>query len=297
MLKTRYFFIFIFLCGILSFSKASQEQPVEIAFRLFNSGDFFAASIAFERAAFYDPEYANQAWYRYYKALCYKELGQPERTLQELEKIKLYGLADTLFQAIRYEQAYCHYELHNYTLALWSLEEINQRTTDSLALLPYVPLKILCLNALGKWSEATDNWNFILLNTEISESAREVYQTTIKELYSNKNIPKYYSQKKARNLSRIIPGSGQVYCGEILEGSVNLLLNSAILGFSLYQFYTRFYFTGYIAGLTIFNKTYNGGIKRAAEIAQSKNDESIKVFNQRSGQLLVSLYGNVKEKD
>jgi len=73
------------------------------------------------------------------------------------------------------------------------------------------------------------------------------------------------------------------------EGYFNFLMNASLLGFSLYEFYTKYYFTGYVAGLTLFNKTYHGGMHRASYLAREKNIESVTRFNMETLDLLSKI--------
>ena len=108
-------------------------------------------------------------------------------------------------------------------------------------------------------------------------------------LYKPDNLPRFRSVKKSEALSRFFPGSGQVYSGRVTEGGINFLLNAGLLGFSLFEFYSGYYFTGYIVGLTIFNKTYHGGIHRAGEMAEAKNREMENRFNSQNSELMLKL--------
>jgi len=155
-----------------------------------------------------------------------------------------------------------------------------------------IPLNILCLNTLRKWEEAIKLWNYFLDNSGLEDSLRNDYQTRINTIYNRKNIPKYHSPKKAETWSRFIPGSGQIYCGAVLEGSFNFLMNASLLGFAFYEFYTEYYFTGYFVGLGLFNKTYTGGMHRANLLAIDKNLKSMNKFNLAVSSLMLKVLGS-----
>ncbi len=289
MLKIRSFSICIFLCVILSTNRIIASDYYSNALRIFSEGRFYSASIEFERALFYETDIIKIAWCKYYKSVCYKELGESKRALEELSGINPVSLSDSLFFLVRYEQSLCNY-LNNYPVqSLWNIDEIRMRIPDSLKTIDIIPLNVLCLNSLRKWKEAKVLWNYFLDNSGLSDSARTVIRTEVYNLYDKRNIPKYHSTRKAEILSGIIPGSGQIYSGAFFEGSFNFVLNAAILGYSFYEFYTKYYFTGYIVGLSLFNKTYHGGIHRASLLADEKNLNALNKFNLKSAVLMMKV--------
>ncbi len=294
MLKTRFFSICIFLCAILSSNRIFASDYYTNALRIFNEGRFYIASIEFERAIFYETDNNKIAQCKYFKSLCYKGLGDTNKALEALSEINMFNLPDSLFFSIRYEQALGNYLNNDPNQSLLNIEEIRFRFPDSSKTIDIVPLNILCLNTLRKWDEAFALWNYFLYNSGLEDSIKKDYQTKINRLYNKKNIPKYHSPKKAETWSRFIPGSGQIYCGAVLEGSFNFLMNASLLGFAFYEFYTEYYFTGYFAGLGLFNKTYTGGMHRANLLATDKNLKSMNKFNLDVSSLMLKVLGSDK---
>jgi hypothetical protein len=289
MLKTRFCSTCIFLCVILSSGRIFASDYYTNAFRIFSEGRFYEASIEFERVIFYETDNNKIALCRYYKALCYKGLGDTHRSLSVLSEINLYSLPDSLFFLIRYEQALGNYLNNDPNQSIWNLEEIRFRFPDSSKTKDIMPLNILCLNTLRKFEEARKLWIYLLDNSGLEDSVREGYKTKMEILYNRKNIPKALSPKKARTLSRIIPGSGQIYCGAVPEGALNFLMNASLLGFAFYEFYYKYYFTGYFAGLGLFNKIYSGGIHRAELLAGENNIKRMNNFNREVSTLLIRV--------
>jgi hypothetical protein len=289
MLKTRFFSICIFLCVILSTNRIYASDYYANALRIFSEGKFFVASIEFERAIYYETDNIKIAQGKYYKSLCYKGLGENIKALAELSEINLFNLPDSLFFLIKYEQAFCNYSNNDPDQSIWNIGEIRFRFPDSLRIYDIIPLNILCLNALREFDGASDLWKYFLDNSGLKDSVKKDFEAKVNILYDNRNIPKFRSPKKAENLSRFIPGSGQMYCGALLEGAFNLLMNTAILGYSFYEFYSHYYFTGYIVGLGIFNKTYTGGMHRANLLAGEKNLNAMNKFNLKASALMIRV--------
>ena len=290
MLRIRFFSICIFLFGILSTDRIDASDNFMNALRLYNEGKFFVASIEFERAIFYETDIPKIAQCKYYKSLCFKNSGELVRAIDELDGISLYNLPDTLLFLIRYESALCNYLNNDPNKAIWLIDEIRLSNTGSTDVLNITPLNILCLNSIRKWEDALNLWNFLIMNSDLDEPERKKLTEEIDEIYNDKGLPKFKKPGKAENLSRFIPGSGQIYSGAFGEGSFNFLMNVSILGFAAYEFYTQYYFTGYFVGLGLLNKTYNGGIRRAGILADKRNQKTMDEFNLRVSSIMIKVF-------
>jgi tetratricopeptide (TPR) repeat protein len=289
MLKTPFCSICIFLLTILSASRLYASDYFSNALRIFSEGRFFEASIEFERAIYYENDSNRIAQCKYYKSLCYKGLGEYDRALGELKSINIYRVPDSLSFMVLYEQALCSYLDNDVNQALRDIDEIRIKFKDTLIYTDILPLNILCMNTLRNWSNAITLWNKYIENSRLQDSLKSIFKNEIIRLYNIENIPRFYSPGKAGNLSRFIPGSGQMYCGSIPEGALNFLINVTLLGYSAWEIYFKYYFTGNFIGLGLFNKFYLGGIHRAYNLAMEKNAEGIKRFNVENSSLMIRI--------
>jgi len=290
MSKTRFCSICIFLSVLFSASRAYASDYFPDALRIYSEGKYFEASIEFERAIFYENDAKRIALYKYYKALCYKKLGNNARALDELNSLNMRTLPDSLFLPVQYEHALCSYLNNDINQALMDINGVRMQVDDAVKIMPFIPLQILCLNAGRQWGEARALWDYYLGNSGLSDSVLIRYRAAIQELYKKRNIPRYRSPEKAENLSRFFPGSGQMYSGAAGEGSVNFLIHLSLLGYAFYQFYTGYYCTGYLVGLGLFVKFYSGGIHRAGILAAENNAAGIRAFNAENSSLMTALF-------
>ena len=282
----KFFFSFIFLCGIFSNSIAADLKGDS----LYASGRYFDASIEYERQIFNARTPADINFYRYKKALCYKKMRSFNRALDELQPLFFSNSNDSLYQRVCYEQSLCFYLNGEPKKALWKIDEYFHRSADTISYKFFMPVKILSLNVNHQWKEAQECFmNYIQMQNFAPEKEVEMQQMVI-NLYKKKNRPHIRSINKAENWSRFIPGSGQIYAGRTGEGIVNFLLNASVLAFSAQQVYNGFYITGYLAGLGLFNKTYHGGIKRAGILSSLKNEELIETFNIKINETIRSNF-------
>ncbi len=281
----KFFFSFIFLCGISLISNSAVLK----ADSLFDSGNYFEASIEYERLVFQGDADTDLNWLRYKKALCYRKMNDFGRAINALQTTYFTDPSDSLYRFVCYEQSLCYYLNNEPARALWKIDEYFHRSSDSTNFGVFLPIKILSLHETYKWEEAEQNFvEFIELQHVTPEKETALKQMAT-ELYSKKNRPRIKSLNAAKNWSRFIPGSGQMYAGKSGEGIVNFLINASVLTFAGVQVYNGFYVTGYLVGLGFFNKTYHGGMKRAEVIASQKNKQHMVEFNREVNQELISI--------
>lgn len=282
----KYFFSFIFLCGIFSTSSGSTLKSDS----LFTSGKYFEASIEYERLIFQAKSQENLNYYRFRKALCYKKMKLFDQALNELQPIYISNPEDSLYRLVCYEQSLCAYLNGEPARALWKIDEYMHRSKDSASFSYFMPVKILSLNETFQWDAAKKCFlEYVNMQHFTPEKKAEMDQT-VTDLYSRKGRPRIKSVDKAENLSRFIPGSGQIYAGSAGEGIVNFLINASVLTFAGVEVYNGFYITGYLAGLGFFNKTYHGGMKRAGVLASRRNQKLMVDFNSQINQIIRSNF-------
>lgn len=282
----KYFFSFIFLCGISLISRSETSE----ADRLYESGNYFEASIEYERQIFYAQNQTDINLLKYKKALCYKKMGEYDRSLEELQPIFFLNQADTLYQYVSYEQALCNFLNGDAANALWKIDEYFHQSKDSASFQYFLPIKILALNETMKWEEAKNSFLQYIEMQNLTPEKQATMEQTINDLYDKKNLPKMKSVRKAENWSRFLPGSGQMYAGNVGEGAINFLINASVLTFAGIQAYNGFYLTGYLGGLGFLNKTYHGGIKRAGVLATQKSKTEMSNFNQEINAEIISNF-------
>ncbi len=257
---------------------------------MYASGNYFEASIEYERLIFQAKSQANLNYYKYKKALCYKKMGEFDQALEELQPIYFSNLRDSLYRFVCYEQSLCYYLNGDPAHALWKIDEFFHRSTDSASFHFFMPVKILALNETYQWDEAKKSFLQYVNMLNFSSDKSEELEQVVRNLYNKKNRPRIKSEKKAENWSRFIPGAGQMYAGSCGEGIINLLINASVLTFAGFQIYNGFYITGYLAGLGFFNKTYHGGMKRAGVLASQKNKKLIGNFNHEINTEILSEF-------
>ena len=246
---------------------------------LYHSGKYFDASIEYERLIFKAESQASLYYYKYKKALCYKMLKEFDHATEELQSLYFTNADDSLFQRVYYQQSLCLYLNGEPSKALWKMDDYFHRRADTASYRIFMPVRLLCLNETFQWQEAKECYLRLIQMQNFTPEKKAEMDQIVNNLYKKRNLPHIRSIKKAENLSRFFPGSGQIYAGQTSEGIINFLINASILAFSADQVLNSYYITGYLAGLGFFNKTYQGGIKRSGILASQKNRQLIANFN------------------
>lgn len=272
----QYYLIYTFLC-ILSLTELS-GQTTGYADSVYKSANYSEACIAYEWLVYSVLDNRVKAYSLLQKARCYKHLQSYEKAVNTLSRVSYYHLNDSLDYLIRYEAALNYYLLGNFTEANAQLEQIKLHVKDTTLLNQSLILQIFIDNQLHTFDKAKQDILHYLSTIELDsiEYIDAISEANI--LYSKKKLPKLKNEKTAQWLSVFIPGSGQIYAGYPLEGSINLLLHLATLAFAAEEFYNGFYITAYLGGLGLFQKFYFGSFKRAAYLANKHNYEKTQDF-------------------
>jgi TM2 domain-containing membrane protein YozV len=261
-----------------------------VADSLFQSGSFHESALEYERIVFKQTGNIQTVEALIGKAKCYIQLKDCKKALTEFKRIQFRGLNDTLQYRVRYEIALCSYLSGDVAEAKSQFEQMRFYFRDSTIMYPTLVLQILTNNELYNWQEAYSNALFyIQLNVQDSLVADSL-EETLRSFYNSKRIPKLRNPDKARLLSTFIPGAGQMYAGYPLEGLLNFTLQVLSLAGGIYGIYTHYYFTGYVIGFGLFQKFYFGGINRAFRLAEKKNYQEVRKFNEMVKEFVLSIH-------
>lgn len=288
-LITTYYLIFIFLCA--GFSTKGQnpfKNKFEEAKILEDQGALKDAYIVYERIAFESDDLLIKNKALLGKALVLKKKGDYLKAQRSLERINYSVFNDSLHFISRYETALCAYLEGNFYDAISQFEQLYFYSQDSALIIKTLPLQILVYNELQNWDHA---WELLVLYSE-KKALIDSSQMLLNELitfYNKKNIPRLKNVNRAQLMSSFLPGSGQIYAGYVGEGLLNFTFIVATLGVAGYSFYLKYYFTGYFAGLALFQKFYLGSSKRVEYLVEKRNYINTRNFNEEVKMKLLKV--------
>ncbi len=196
-----------------------------------------------------------------------------------LKQIFPLGLSDTLQFNIKLQLAILNYLNGDFSESHSEIKQIEQFTKNEKLKNEILPIKVIVLNELEEYNEAKETLlQWVTENNTVKQKIDSLTEI-VNELYSDKNIPHFKNPKTAKTLSYIFPGLGQLYAGYPLGFFASMVLTAATLGYGVYNFVTRHYFTTFTFNNGLFQSFYIGGARRAEFLANKKNNALKVSFN------------------
>jgi hypothetical protein len=262
-----------------SATEADINQLFKRADSLFQVKQYQLAGIGYDQIAYLSGENIIKTKALIKKADCYlmrKEFAKAEVVLS---RVYYADLSDSLVYLSRYKTALASYLNSNFGEAESQVIQAKSLIGDTNLVYNMYPLYVLILNESKKYAEAkvalSAYANYFIDDTM---QLRKV-QEEIDLIYHSSKIPFLKNPEKAKKLSMILPGVGQLYAGYFWEGALNVTLQLAGLGFTGLCIWQKYYFTGAFVGFSIFQKFYGGGINRAQFLVEKRNHIKIRTFN------------------
>ncbi len=267
----RSFLILLFLCTGYSVN-AQFAALFAYPDSLFGCGNFALAAAEYERIYFVSTDAAirNEALLK--KSYCYKQNKGFEKAANTLKRIDFTKAADTLYKSASYEYALNTYLNSDYNECMLQLDDMKNKGWDSLNN-DYLLLKILTLNELKRWEESAS-----ILKCYFKQNNINPDSVVYAELYKK---PKLKNEKFAKDISYLIPGSGQIYAGHWGRGMSSLLFSGAFAAYTYVSFVNGFYISGVFSGFSTFRSFWTGGAKYAEYLAKEKNKMRIAKYNDK----------------
>ncbi len=273
----KFYLISIFLLEIFITKPYAQSYSLAKADSLYQNGEFFEANIECERVIYFSSNPNKQRVALYKKALALKQIGQYTKAVDALQQIRVSNPNDSLFFLKHYETALCQFLAEDFVGGTSTLKYYEMLTATSTMNADMAVIKSLTLNSTHQFDKALAAISQYA--DALPDSSRSEFIAQVEKLYSKKHRPRILKPELAKNLSMFVPGSGQMYVGNIGEGALSFLLNLASLTFGVYHVYLRFYFTGYVVGFSLLNKFHKGGMRRVKNLAEVKNKKRTAEFN------------------
>ncbi|MES2837453.1 MAG: hypothetical protein V4667_08015 [Bacteroidota bacterium] len=286
--------LLIILCSICIFHcegfSNNKQQLFYKADSLFEKKEYQLAGIEYDRIAYSASTNETKVISLIKKADCYLLRNNFSVAEKCLLRIAYYDIGDSLHYAARIATATAAYLNSNFELAESQIIQIKSFVTDTSLYTNCLPLYALILNESNRWSEAQQTLlQYINSNQFISSAQKEAYANEINTIYSQKNIPKLKNVEKAKNLSTFLPGTGQLYLGYVAEGVASVAFQLVGLGFTGLCIWQKYYVTGALIGFSFFQKFYAGGITRTEFLANRKNYNMKRKFNDEAKNIILEF--------
>lgn len=217
----------IIVLTIGGISSEENQQP-RYAEQLFESGDYQAARRAYKRLLFYHPNtpLRDTADYRIAQSYYHQNLPElAERSFREFSAI--HPNSPLRFQS-QLMLGQLHFDAEKYALARTMLFELLNRSKDVEVIAAAHYLRGWCYVHTSDWNKAITEFrraDAAEINRPEKEKARQLADTVL-----NETPLSLKSLEMAGWLSTIIPGSGQLYTGNVKEA----IFAAAVTGTFIY---------------------------------------------------------------
>lgn len=284
----RYCLICIFLFAGSLIDPAVARNGFGKADSLFLAGNYYPASVEYERAAFLSSGNDVRTIALLKKAECLLQTGNFTEAEKTTERIVYTNLCDTLIAESHYQGALCSYLAGNFPNAENHLLQMHSFIRDSSLTANSFPLYALVLNELQRWPEAKEKALKAINSAAVSSVEKDTLRIRINKLYTAENYPRMKNLLKAQKMSAFLPGLGQLYAGYFWEGTASAFLNVASVGFMVYCIYTKLYFTGVFTGSGVLSKFYIGGSNRLEYLVGKRNYKVLRKYNDQLKAVILS---------
>jgi tetratricopeptide (TPR) repeat protein len=250
--------------GCLSVICSGQNNIFLRADSLTEVGNFDLANLEYERIRFQYPESPEAFTAGIKKGLNQKAAGKYKEATHTFQLLFVDTLSEVKKFEVLYHKAVCSYLAGNLQETHRSLEHLNYWVKDSLLLIPTLPLQALLYAHCEYYPESAEKY----------EAAKKYFSRdggAFRVVSSERDLD-LKNPEKARRLSLIFPGAGQVYAGYFWKGLSSLLIQTVWAGYAVLSYSQGLYFTGTLSGVSLFLRFWTGGARLAEKLANQKNN-------------------------
>ena len=256
-----------------------KSYDFSLADSLFKNKDYSQSALEYERIYFFSRDTSERINALLNQAECYNNLKENYKAYSALSRVFVFNLNDSLKAKINYKMAFNlylskyffdaeKYCAKNYSLPLSTIDYKNS-----------ILLHSLILNELSNFNLAHDKAIAYCDEISISNSLKDSLKLFINDYYGKDKIPKLKSLKKARRLSKCLPGGGLFYVGKPGKAVVNISLQLFAVGYTAANVYCQNYFTSATVGVFLMRMFYTGGVNQLNEIVPKVNYLKTRKFN------------------
>jgi tetratricopeptide (TPR) repeat protein len=245
------------------------DQVLFLADGLFESGHYYDAITEYHRFIFFNSDNPHLGYAHFKMGLAYRQRYEWHEAINALDfSVRLADcpqieaerrliLGTTLMAWGNYTRA--KFEL----IKVWEFGRDPNTKYDALFFLGIVSIYT------HEWSEAREAFGKYYAFKPLNETKEN---EIIKLLTEMETLP-YKSPKKARRLSRVFPGTGQIYSGREFSGINAMLLNTALFGATVHSLIRKEFQNAILIYYFLFSRYYSGNIKRAELYASEYNNK------------------------
>jgi hypothetical protein len=268
------------LICILPFAGLS-ASPTELVF--FRSADSLRAAgsiedaiIAYEYEAYTATNNITRTIALVQKADCLLEKGRIEQSESTLSRLNYFGLSDSLQYEARYKSALYSYLNKNFEESIAQFKMIQQFLPIEYSI-NSKPLYALALNETREWTEAKEQLH------------------TWGKYHFSEDTAVMNDLDKAQVWAQLLPGTGQLYSGYFFDAAFTSIMVLSGIGIAAYGvLVAKYYVTGILLGYGVFQQFYIGGQKRSEYLANKRNYQRKRAYNDQLKGMIINFTKNKK---
>jgi tetratricopeptide (TPR) repeat protein len=266
--------LYIILISLI-FSYLSFSQNIHLvksyADEQFRQGNFESALKNYQRVILFDTE-------KVYNNVFY-QIASIHYILSDFDNaVKYYDFAynvesnDSIKFELILKKALCNLKQENYLAALYELLDLPDDSSPVLSSKKYLYSGI-CYFGLEDQPNSIFNLSHIIDSTGIIQ-LNETFRRY-------ENFKKKYRPEKVEWMSKLLPGSGQMFVGETASGINSFLLLSTVTYFAIQTSINYSFLDGILVLSSWFYRYYSGGYTHANTMAGEKiSNEKMKVYKE-----------------
>jgi tetratricopeptide (TPR) repeat protein len=287
-----YCLICTFLCATPSIS---QDFPglraMDAADSLFAAGEYFVASIEYERCYFLSDDPLLRTRANLAKAAALKQMGRFENARSDLQRSLPFAGTDSLRFLVLYELAFCSFMAGDHPGAASYIRQAGYFFPGRQSELRL--LEALTMVQMERWTDLNEQLaKWLSEHLDGDQDALERAEGIVVEitgLTAAGALPRQRNPEKARLMSTFLPGLGHAYAGEAGKGLLNASSQLISLGLFGILAWNGFYVSSLTVGLSMFQSFYFGGIRQAGELAGATNWSAMASLKRQLSDRLIAL--------
>ena len=276
--NTIYWLVLKFL--LISFFSKAQLFSLKRADSLFENKAYVLAATEYERCYFFIKNDSVRFSMVLKRANCFKANGEYFEAYKNLFRLLNNDLlTDSSRASLWYECALNLYlsnyfnDAENYCLKIAGLPVTNKFTVNSNLLYG------LILNEKNDYFQANYKFSDYIEQSNFDPEKKQKLKTLVSTSYKKENYPKLKSLRKARRLSKVLPGAGLFYAGKPGKALTNITLQLMAVGYTGLNVYLGNYITSATAGIHLIRLFYTGGVNQLNEVVPLQNYKRSRKFN------------------
>ena len=257
---------------LIAFPIYAQDTALDLANRFFEIGNYENAITEYKRFIYFNPsnEKINETYYKI--GLAYRDKDNWKNALDAFRKSNATAQNDSIRDEIRITIGTTLIAKGNYSSAEFELLKVSLFSKY-----PNIKRKAhfclgVCYIYSFKWDKAEKSFT-----QYFSDSIPNHFAKIDSLLAQAKNF-KYKSPRLAKWLSTFLPGAGQIYAGNWLNG-INALMVNGLTSYLLFDaFFDQRYEDVLITNITLFERYYRGNRYNAENIAKLHNKKVSQMY-------------------